>query len=167
MPPPDVRPSNGPFNRAKCNPPPLVFALTSPFKSSTSIPPPAVPSRALNFAGTVILYFASFELRPIKDQLLLLLLFAVIVTVSPSCEKFTGLSFKNFSSADLLLRLTFRQTSTATSPLAFVPTSMPPKSTSTTMVPPVLTLKKFLLILSSVAACAASGNTITPQSPSK
>src|SRR5580765_8075467 len=136
MPPPDVRPSSGPFNRAKCNPPPLVFALTSPFKSSASIPPPAVPSRALNLAGTVILYFPSFELRPSHDQLLLLLLLEVIVTVSPFCEKFTGFSFRKVSSADLLLRPTFRQTSTTTSLVAFVPTSMLPKSTSTTTVPP-------------------------------
>src|SRR6266704_634309 len=166
MPPPDVRPSNGPFNRAKCNPPPLVLDFTSPFKSSTSIPPPAVPSRALNFAGTVILYFASFELRPSNDQLLLLLLFEVIVTVSPSCENFTGLSFKNVSSADLLFRPTFLQTSTSTSLVPFVPTSMPPKPTSTTIVPPGFTLN-FLLICSSVAACAANGNAISPQSPSK
>jgi len=109
---------------------------------------------------------ASFELRPSNDQLLLLLLFEVIVTVSPSCENFTGLSFKNVSSADLLFRPTFRQTSTSTSLVPFVPTSMPPKSTSTTIVPPGFTLN-FLLICSSVPACPANGNAISPQSPSK
>src|SRR5262245_50885459 len=120
MPPPEVSPVSGPCKRAKCNPPPLVLAFTSPVRSSTSIPPPAVPSRALNCAGTVILYFASLELCPKSDQVLLVLCLHLIVTVSPSCEKLTGLSFKNFCSSDLLFRPTFRQTSTATSPVAFV-----------------------------------------------
>src|SRR3954471_2056534 len=136
MPPPEVSPFRGPCNRAKCSPPPLVCDFTSPVKSSTSIPPPAVSNRALNFAGTVIVYLASFELRPLHDQLLLFLFFELIVTASPSCEKVTGLSFKNFSSADLLLRPTLRQTSTTTSLVALVPTTIPPKSISTTTVPP-------------------------------
>src|SRR6266850_885344 len=165
MPPPEVSPFNGPCNRAKCKPPPLVCDFTSPVRSSTSIPPPAVASRALKFAGTVILYFASFELRPSQEELLLLL-FKLIVTVSPSCEKLTGLSLRNFSSADLLLLPTFLQTSTTTSLVAFVPTSIPPTSISTTTVPPGLTLN-FLLISSSVAPLAASGNAINPQIPTK
>src|SRR6266853_5354130 len=111
MPPPEVSPFNGPCNRAKCKPPPLVCDFTSPVKSSTSIPPPAVASRALKFAGTVILYFASFELRPSQDELLLLL-FKLIVTVSPSWQKLTGLSFRNFSFPVLLLRRPCREAST-------------------------------------------------------
>src|ERR1051326_6792684 len=165
MPPPEVSPFSGPCNRAKRNPPPLVFDFTSPVKSSTSIPPPAVSNFALNFAGTVIVYFASFEFLPLQDQLFLVLLCELIVTVSPSCEKFTGLSFRNFSSADLLLRLTLRQTSTTTSVVALVPTTIPPKSTSTTTVPPGFTLN-FSLICSSVAPRAerdASGKRIEPQ----
>src|SRR2546423_10517128 len=165
MPPPEVSPFNGPCNRAKCNPPPLVFAFTSPVRSWTSIPPPAVPNRVLNFAGTVIVYFASFEFRPVHDQLLLALSFELIVTVSPSSEKLTGLSFKNFSSADLLLRPTFRQTSTTTSLVAFVPTSIAPKSTSTTTVLFGF-MPNFLLICFSVAALAvsdANGIRIDPQ----
>src|SRR5258705_6609201 len=137
--PPDDTPSKDQCSRSKSRPPPLVCDFTSPVKSSTSIPPPAVASRALKFAGTVILYFASFELRPSQDELLLLL-FKLIVTVSASWEKLTVLSFRNFSSADLLLLPTFLQTSTTTSLVALVPTSIPPTSTSTTTVPPGLTL---------------------------
>src|SRR5204863_478540 len=73
LPPPGVSPCNGPCHRAKCKPPPHVCDFTSPVDASTSVPPPAVASRALKFAGTVIVYFASFELRPSQDELLLLL----------------------------------------------------------------------------------------------
>src|SRR6266540_2638097 len=154
MPPPEVPPSNGPCRRANFSPPPLVFAFVSPVTSFTVIPPPEVLSCASNCAGTVMVYLPSVRCQPFQDQAILFLAREWMVIVLPSCEKLTGRSLRNSSSADLLLRLTFRNTSTTTSLDAFVPTSMDPKSTSTTSLPPGWTAKR-LLICSSVSAEAA------------
>src|SRR6266540_3862508 len=154
MPPPEVPPSNGPCRRANFSPPPLVFAFVSPVTSFTVIPPPEVLSCASNCAGTVMVYLPSVRCQPFQDQAILFLAREWMVIVLPSCEKLTGRSLRNSSSADLLLRLTFRNTSTTTSLDAFVPTSMDPKSTSTKSLPPGWTAKR-LLICSSVSAEAA------------
>src|SRR5439155_22530619 len=154
LPPPEVPPSSGPRKRVNFNPPPLVSAFVSPVRSLTPMPPPDVLSWALNCAGTVIVYLPSVRCQPCQDQPILLFARERMVTVLPSCEKFTGRSARNSSSLDLFLRLTFRYTSTTTSLVALVLTSMDPKSTSTTTLPPGWTAKR-LLICSSVSAQTA------------
>src|SRR6266511_1517005 len=154
MPPPEVSPSSGPRRRVNFSPPPLVPAFISPARSLTAIPPPEVLSRVLNRAGTVRVYFPSVRWEPRHESGPFFCRRERMVTVSPSCEKVTGRSRRNSSSSDLFLRLTFRNTSTITSLVALVLTSMDPKSTSTTTLPPVWTAKR-LLIRSSVSAQAA------------
>src|SRR5438093_258391 len=88
------------------------------------MPPPAVLRLALNCAGTVIVYFASFWFRPVHDQLFLALLRHLTVTLAPSWANSTGFAFRNSSSAVLFLRPILRQTSTTTSLLALVLTLM-------------------------------------------
>ena len=151
MPPPEVAPSSGPRRRVNLSPPPLVSAFRSPVRSLAAIPPPEVLSCALNCAGTVMVYFPSVRCLPRQDQPFLLFARERTVTVLPSCENVTGRSRRNASSSDLFPRLTFRTTSTTTSPVPFVLTSMDPKSTSTTSLPPGWTGKR-LLICSSVSA---------------
>src|SRR6266540_2307031 len=169
MEPPEVEPSTLPATFSIVTPPPLVptwigprkfFTVTEPPEvwppsvpepPDTSIPPPLVLSCASNCAGTVMVYLPSVRCQPFQDQAILFLAREWMVIVLPSCEKLTGRSLRNSSSADLLLRLTFRNTSTTTSLDAFVPTSMDPKSTSTKSLPPGWTAKR-LLICSSVSA---------------
>src|ERR1035438_7400272 len=67
-PPPPVSPLSGPCRRAKLSPPPPVWAFTSPVRSTTHTPPPPDLSRALNWAGTLMVYLASFWFRPLLDH---------------------------------------------------------------------------------------------------
>src|SRR5258705_42723 len=148
--PPDVWPSNGPHTRVSLRLPPLVLAFTSPFKSLTAIDPPEVFTWALNSAGTLIVYLPSVRWEPRQDQLSFVFARDCTVMVSPSCENVTGRSRRKASSSDLPPRLTFRKTSTVTAPLSLVVTSIDPKSTSTTSLPPGLTVN-CLLSCSSVS----------------
>ena len=118
------------------------------------MPPPPVLSCALNRAGTVIVYLASLEFRPVHDQDDRVLPWDRMVTVLPSWANVTGWSRRNASSSAFFLRPILRQTSTTTSLVALVLTLMAPKSTSTTTVPPGWTEKRWLSF-SSVAAEAA------------
>src|ERR1035438_7308195 len=100
------------------------------------MPPPPDLRRASNRAGTVIVYLASFWLRPLHDQDELALPRDRMVTVLPSWVSVTGFSRRKASSSALFFRPILRQTSTTTSLIALVLTLMEPKSTSITTVPP-------------------------------